>query len=1135
MPQTYSGRVTVILLVLFGSLACIFSPVLEHLFHPSEKITTYLKLKPGIDMVGGTSLVYQIKTAPGSTYKPDLAEKVAEALKKRVDPNGVRNLVWRPEGADRLEIQMPSSGKGNAEEARASQDQLLLADQQLRKTNISLSEATDAVEQKNGHTRAEFVKLADGSKTRLDLLNQMAAVYDQIQAILKKPVAQRDPVQNAKLLTQYTDVKQKIEATNLDVPRFADDIGDAAARPGALANVKKRNADFPVRLAAIDGYVHSFDDWQKTRSALDDTTDLKRMLRGSGVLEYHILAQPGEVPQDQIAAMEDRLKPDGPGPVLQGGDTMHWYVVDHPKEVLNRGYIVGSYHGKTYVLAWITADKSLDHREGQKQWALTSASPGQGQNGESVVTFTFDPQGAADFGKLTGANINKPLAVVLDSKVVNAAVIRSMITSNGQIDGGSEGFSKADLDYLVNTLSAGSLPAQLEEEPISERHVEPELGRSNLVHGLVACFVGVAVVGVFLVGYYYLAGVVAYFAVIMNLLIVLGVMAALNATFTLPSIAGIVLSVGTAVDANVLIFERLREEQHRGLSLRMALRNAFDKAFSAIVDSNATTIITSVFLIWFGTEEVKGFGITLIIGVLASLFTALFVTRTIFGLLIDHAGLRELRSLPLTFPKWDQFLKPNIDWMSFAWVFYAFSAVALTIGLILFGIKVHQGQMFDIEFAGGTSVQFDLQHPMAKDELNNRLQHSGYDVLKSANPVALGSPENGKYTSYDLLTPSTNAVAVRDAVMGTLRDDLKLELPSTFTGAGPGGTAPRVDEVVGKQVLPVTDQSKWPAGPDGKPFRPENWGEYRGGVAIVLANLDPPLTPGQITDRINREQLQSSSGASAGERFPFVVESPVAANRATSLAIILSKNPNLLYEKDPRQWDELFAGPLWKTVVEGVDRPAQLKEVRNFDAQVAGDAQTNALLALTLSILVIMAYIWIRFGNLKYGTATMVALLHDTLFTIAALGFAHYLVEVGVLRQIFQLEPFRVNLTVVAGILTIMGYSMIDTIVVFDRIRENRGKYGHVSRQVINDAVNQTLSRTLLTCGTTTLTVAVMYFLGGEGIHGFTFVLLIGILVGTYSSVAIAAPILLLGNKGEAVVPVGQKTGRQSGLQRAGA
>jgi SecD/SecF fusion protein len=191
-----------------------------------------------------------------------------------------------------------------------------------------------------------------------------------------------------------------------------------------------------------------------------------------------------------------------------------------------------------------------------------------------------------------------------------------------------------------------------------------------------------------------------------------------------------------------------------------------------------------------------------------------------------------------------------------------------------------------------------------------------------------------------------------------------------------------------------------------------------------------------------------------------------------------------------------------------VNHPPSFEQETNFDPQVAGEMQQDAFLALTFSVIAIMIYIWVRFGNLKYGTATVVALLHDTLFTLAALGFAHYITQFWT-HNFLQIEPFRINLTVVAGILTIMGYSMIDTIVVFDRIRENRGRYGHLDRRVINDAINQTLSRTVLTCGTTIMTVSFMYFLGGAGIHGFTFVLLVGILVGTYSSVAIAAPMLL--------------------------
>jgi SecD/SecF fusion protein len=222
--------------------------------------------------------------------------------------------------------------------------------------------------------------------------------------------------------------------------------------------------------------------------------------------------------------------------------------------------------------------------------------------------------------------------------------------------------------------------------------------------------------------------------------------------------------------------------------------------------------------------------------------------------------------------------------------------------------------------------------------------------------------------------------------------------------------------------------------------------------------------------------------------------------------------------------------PMWKLASDAIDRPAQLQKVENFNAAVAGDTQKDAFMALGLSVVVIMAYIWVRFGNLKYGTATVVALLHDTIFVVAALGFAHYLVLIPGLREALLLEPFRINLVVVAGILTIMGYSMIDTIVVFDRIRENRGKYGLVNRKIINDAVNQTLSRTLLTAGTTTMTVAIMYFFGGPGIHGFTFVLLVGILVGTYSSVAIAAPILLFGNTQE---PPSQKERSGAQLEKA--
>jgi len=205
--------------------------------------------------------------------------------------------------------------------------------------------------------------------------------------------------------------------------------------------------------------------------------------------------------------------------------------------------------------------------------------------------------------------------------------------------------------------------------------------------------------------------------------------------------------------------------------------------------------------------------------------------------------------------------------------------------------------------------------------------------------------------------------------------------------------------------------------------------------------------------------------------------------------------------------------PMWNLVLDAINNPPKLQKVSNFDAQVAGEMQQDALMALGLSVVVIMGYIWLRFGNLKYGTATVVAMLHDTLLVIGFIGLSHFIGKTHIGTDFLLVEPFRVNLTLVAAVLTVMSYSMVDTIVVFDRIRENRGKYGHVDPQIIDDSVNQTLSRTLLTAGTTVMTLFVMYIFGGPGIHGFTFVMLVGILVGTYSSIAIAAPILLIGEK----------------------
>ena len=351
---------------------------------------------------------------------------------------------------------------------------------------------------------------------------------------------------------------------------------------------------------------------------------------------------------------------------------------------------------------------------------------------------------------------------------------------------------------------------------------------------------------------------------------------------------------------------------------------------------------------------------------------------------------------------------------------------------------------------------------------------------------------------YQVVSPNDKRVQVRNAVLDAMQGLLQITLPSTFDGSG----AAYMD--ADKQVVPINNADFSVEG-----YTPPAATEHPGGVAIVLKNISPPLSVKEIQSRIQNQR--SSSSAASIASVDFVVNAPGDPTKPTAFAVIVGWNEAVSYSADQGKWADELAQPLWGLVKDAVNHPPSFEQETNFDPQVAGEMQRAAFLALLFSIIAIMIYIWVRFGNLKYGTATVIALLHDTAFTLAALGFAHYLVKVWP-HNFLQIEAFRINLTVVAGILTIMGYSMIDTIVVFDRIRENRGRYGHLNREVINDAINQTLSRTVLTCGTTIMTVSFMYFLGGAGIHGFTFVLLIGILVGTYSSVAIAAPLLLLGH-----------------------
>jgi SecD/SecF fusion protein len=1125
MPTQNAGRITLILVVLLAALFGI-PPLTDGIFAlrpgATDKPKVGLNLKPGIDIAGGYSLTYEIKKPEGwiRTDAETLAEKVAGVLKKRVDPGGVRNLIWRPQGDDRLEIQLPRASL-TAEGTSKVKDQYRETTEKLARYNVSYAQVVAAVENLKGDERAkELDRLASPQgqvlEPRRNLFAVLASQYDKMKGVEAqladaKKAEKKDEAKILELSQQlaqariaYNDEKTKIESYNVPVSDVEALIENPNEQNNAqLAALKSK---YPERKPLIDRLQELYPQFQKSKGSIDDVADLKRLLRGSGLLEFHILAIPpgaGREPtitQDKYQEMVERMQQEGP--VVKAGDETRWYEVDRSPEEFGYATVVNPRNGKHYALAWVTPDKSMTHTKGtqEQDWALERAYPTQGNRG-MIVGFQFDATGGARFSTLTGNNIGRPLGTILDGRIITAPNIRSQIGTNGTIEAGSKGYSQAELDYLVSTLSAGSLPAQLEDEPISERVVGPQLGASNLRAGLYACVVGFIVAATFLVVYYHLAGVIAVFGLVMNLCIILGVSAMMGATFTLPGIAALVLATGMAVDANVLIFERLREEQMRGLSLKLALRNAYDRAWTAILDSNVTTAITSAFLIYFGSEEVKGFGLTLLVGILASMFGALFVTKTIFAVMLNKFGLRKLGSLPLALPWWNNFLHPKIDWMSKVKYFAAASIILVALGMTAFIQRAVQGKMFDVEFQSGTEVQFTLKEPMSDADVRAAIDKQR-DKIPQPSVVAVGETVDGKATEFSVVTSNSNRRDVSDAIVAALLGRLNVAVQSGFDAKDA-----EIGDAIGKGiVMPVRiKDGKFQVGgrdiPDAL--------QYPEGVAVNLKNIEPPLRPDEIHSRISRALLTANDN-NLGQFTVVRTDNRNDEQSPTNSAVVLISNPNFAYSKSETDWRDKLAGPFWTAVKEGVNRPATLSKVINFDAQVAGDTQRDALMATILSIVGIMAYIWVRFGDHKYGTATVFAMIHDTVLVIGAIGLSHWLAATAFGRAL-GVEGFRVNMTLVAAVLTVMGYSMVDTIVVFDRIRENRGKYGTITRTLINDSINQTLSRTVLTAGTTLATLFVMYVWGGSAIHGFTFILLVGIIIGTYSSIAIAAPILLLG------------------------
>jgi len=357
----------------------------------------------------------------------------------------------------------------------------------------------------------------------------------------------------------------------------------------------------------------------------------------------------------------------------------------------------------------------LDTEEALTGSILADAWVEAGEMGLPQVNFQMNREGARAFGRLTGAHINERLAIVLDGMVQSAPVIQSRITDSGQITGQ---FTREEAHDLAIVLRAGALPAPILIE--EERTVGPSLGRDSIEAGVRAIIVGGLLVVVFMIGYYLLAGVVSVLALALNLLLILGGLGYFHATLTLPGIAGMILTLGMAVDANVLIYERIREELRAGRPLSLAINAGYQKAFSAILDSNVTTLIAAVFLYWFGTGPIRGFATTLGIGLLASLFTALFVTRIVFDLCLGTGRLQRLPMLQLIG-------KTQVNFLSKRRICYALSLLMLLAGLVAFASR--GSARYGIDFTGGVLQEYRFQQPLGADDLRTTLSKVGLGSL----------------------------------------------------------------------------------------------------------------------------------------------------------------------------------------------------------------------------------------------------------------------------------------------------------------------------------------------------------------------------------------------------------------------
>lgn len=705
---------------------------------------------------------------------------------------------------------------------------------------------------------------------------------------------------------------------------------------------------------------------------------------------------------------------------------------------------------------------------------LTSARPTTDENGALAVAFTFNARGAQLFYKLTSDNMpdktdqsRRKLAILLDGKVHSAPYINSPISANGQITGS---FTRPEIDALVGVLNAGALAVPLKPTPVSEFSISPLLGIDVQEKGVTSIVVSALAVFVFMLVYYLVAGAVADACLTLNLILVVGAMAFISATFTLPGLAGLVLTIGMAVDSNVLIFERMREELGRGASLRMAIQNGFDKALAAIIDSNVTTLITAIILYLIGTDLIRGFAVSLFIGLMVSLFTCLYFGHLLFTILERKRWIKTLKMM--------QFLGvTSFDFLSKRAV--AFGVSALVIGVGMVSLIARGSQNMDIDFSGGTMVTFEFVEPHSTPEIRSLLEKEFPEGV-SLERLTLANEDASSGKRFRIRSTEQDQAKVGDRINAAFADPkfaLRRVTLDNFQTAEITRTLPGdLQRFTGGKETTLTFTGSMSEGTL---------------VDYVAKELSQVMVNNQLKYETAQLLLSARGTKESGEAIV-----GQGRKKFTEFSLLSTK-----------EVDEADLKAALTSIQATLAKQPLFEEVNAFDTSVANETKLSALAAILASLVMIIGYIWFRFEKVYFGYAAVAALAHDVLVTLGAIAIAAYLSKTP-LGPLLFLEDFKINMGQIACLLTIVGYSLNDTIVIFDRLREIKGKSPRITYDMINLSVNQTLSRTILTALTVFIVVIVMYLAGGEGIHGFAFSMIIGVLTGAYSTIYIANPVL---------------------------